>query len=73
MKKYCVSIPATMAIHIYVEAETEEKAIEKAFEVEFTLNLDGLGVEIGEFETHHTVCRGNVLSAVLNSVEVEEI
>lgn len=73
MKEYCVTMPATMSIHAYVEADSKEQAIEKAFNAEFTLEIKGKNIEIGEFETHDIICRGNVLSAVLNEVEVEEV
>lgn len=70
MAKYHVMIPATAAIWFDVEADTEEEAIEAAFNSDFSIDFRGDNCELAEIELHHHVTRGNVCSAVLNSIDV---
>ncbi len=75
-KSYSVLVPATMSISILVEAESEEDAVEAAFSAPFSLKIKmdkdaDCGAEIGEFEMHRKVCRGNMFYGVLNEIEVE--
>jgi hypothetical protein len=75
-RTYYVTMPATMALHIVVEAESEEAAKEKAFALSFKVNVeveddaDG-GVEISRFETHEHIVKGNVFYGVIREIEVE--
>lgn len=64
--KYGVSLPFTGYVYVEVEAENEEKALDKAWD---EATLDDM-VEWG-FTEH--ICRGNVLDVVLNDCEVEEV
>jgi hypothetical protein len=74
VSEYTVSIPATARIDILVEAESEKEAIEKAWEVEYNLEVEEEGdietVQIGEFQMHEQIVQGNVFSGVQNKVEV---
>lgn len=71
MSRYIVGIPVTMHIIVEVEADSEADAIDKGFEVEWT--LDAKGCEVIEAESHRHVARGNVCSAVLNDAYVEKV
>jgi hypothetical protein len=78
MTAYSVLIPATMSIEITVEADSEEEAKEKAFDVPFELQIDAEEsdkekIYLHEFELHQHVTTGNVCYAVLNDIEVIEI
>ncbi len=72
MKQYWVSIPASARVDVLVEAETEEGAKEKAFDVDFTISLEGKDAELSEFELHDRIVNGNVCYAVHWEIEAEE-
>lgn len=65
-KRYYVQIPVTGVIGVEVKAANKEEALEVALE-SATLT------EIEEWETHETVCKGNVFCGLLNQYEVEEV
>ena len=67
MKRYAVSLPFTGYMHFEVEAESEEEALDRAYEVEFNQE------NIAELEYHTEVCTGNVFHGVMNEVNIEEI
>lgn len=67
MKTYNVCLPLTGTIWVTVEAESEEAAIDAAFDSE-----DITTENIHEWETHRQICRGNVLSASVNEAYAEE-
>lgn len=64
-------MPATMSLYFTVEAESEDEAMEKVFEVDFQVTVTG-EADLGEFEMVKHVTRGNVTSAVLNSYDIAE-
>ena len=65
MKRYTVAVPITGVIYVEVNAESEKEALTAA------LDSDGLTRDnIEEWEAHDYVTRGNVCSAVQNSIEV---
>jgi hypothetical protein len=67
MKTYYVSIPFTGYTVVVVEAETEKEAIEKAWDSpDLTIS------KAEEAEFHDKVTYGNVCSAVLNEISVDE-
>lgn len=68
MKSFNVLIPIAGCMRISVEAESEEKALEAAYE-EYHKNPDAADLE---WEFCETVTEGNVLHAPYNSVEIEE-
>ena len=64
--KYGVSLPFTGYVYVEVEAENEEEALDKAWD-KATLN------DIVEWAIAEHLCQGNVLDAILNNYEVEEL
>lgn len=74
MPMYSVQIPITGSILVTVEADTPEDAEEKAWSLaDFKVTADNPMAEMGDFETHKHVARGNVCSAVCNDINVEEV
>jgi hypothetical protein len=67
MKRYVVTIPLTGIVSVEVDAEDEEGAKEKAWEQNISID------NIETWELTNIICRGNVLDAVQNEIEVEEI
>lgn len=68
MKKWSVAVPISGVIHVEVEAEAEEEAMEAAFNSE-DLTLDN----IEEWEAHRKIVQGNVCYALQWEIEVTEI
>lgn len=67
MKSYTVKVPIVAVCYIDVEAETEEEAIEKAFE------SDDLKLEnVDEWEPLEHITQGNVIYTYHNDAEVVE-
>lgn len=67
MKLYTVKVPIVAVCYIDVEAETEEEAIEKAFE------SDDLKLEnVDEWEPLEHITQGNVIYTYHNDAEVVE-
>lgn len=67
MKLYTVKVPIVAVCYIEVEAETEEEAIEKAFE------SDDLKLEnVDEWEPLEHITQGNVIYTYHNDAEVVE-
>lgn len=67
MKLYTVKVPIVAVCYIEVEAETEEEAIEKAFE------SDDLKLEnVNEWEPLEHITQGNVIYTYHNDAEVVE-
>jgi len=64
MSKWFVGLPVTMEVVVEVEAESEEEAIEKGFDVEWSISAEGC--DIVNSESHMFVTQGNCCSAVLN-------
>lgn len=75
MKTYYVTIPVSMALTFTVEAESEEQAVDKAFEAGVCLNASGeeCSPEIVEWEMHEHIVQGNIFYGVQNSIEVEKL
>lgn len=74
MRKYFVTVPATLALNIRVEAESVDDAIEKAFSHPFTLNIKNdpnNDVIIEDFNTHQIIAEGNVFHGCINEISVE--
>lgn len=71
MPKYEVHLPVTMDVAIEVEADNEEEAIKKAFDVEWTAKFEG--AECCNSEAHNHITRGNCCSAVLNDAYAAKI
>lgn len=76
-KKFNVEVPITIRLTVGVEAESEEKAIEKVF------GEDGINLDLTdekntfeyvdfEWEMHKRVVQGNVFYGCLNELHVEE-
>lgn len=74
MKTYNVTIPVSMTLTFTVEAESEEQAVDKAFEAGVCLKASGeeCSPEIAEWEMHEHITQGNVFYGVQNSIEIEE-
>ena len=75
MKEYFVTLPATVALNIRVEAESVDDAIEKAFGHPFGImikNDPNDDVIIDDFQLHRIICEGNYCHASLNEFDVEE-
>ena len=72
MTKYSVLIPCTLSVDVTVKADSEEEALSKAFDVDFSVKIDD-GADkatIHEFEAHEEIVKGNVFYGVQNEVEV---
>lgn len=65
MKEFTIKIPMTGYVELILEAEDEDSAIDKAFEVATLDNVE-------EWELHHKVTQGNVCYAILHEIEVYE-
>jgi hypothetical protein len=68
MSSYYVRVPFAGYVGIEVEAETEDEAKGKAFELEARLDGD---FDECEWELYSEITRGNVLYAPLNEIQVE--
>jgi len=72
MAKYSVLIPCTLSVDVTVEADSEEEALSKALDVDFSVKIDD-GADkamIHEFEAHEEIVKGNVFYGVQNEIEV---
>lgn len=72
MAKYSVLIPCTLSVDVTVEADSEEEALSKALDVDFSVKIDD-GADramIHVFEAHEEIVKGNVFYGVQNEVEV---
>lgn len=65
MKDYTVILPITGYLDVQVKAESEEEAIEQAYQ-------EGSLDELVEWEAHKKICEGNVCYALQNEIEVFE-
>lgn len=72
MKRYNVMLPFTGYAIVEVEARNKEEALEAAFEKADMRCVAGNGTDLGEWEFHEYVTRGNVCSALLSEALVEE-
>jgi len=75
MKTYTVDIPFTGFISVDVKADSEEEAIDLAWEVDFELDykaVNGIS-EMEEFELQQSICTCSVLHASMNEVEIMNI
>lgn len=66
-KEYEVILPITGYVSVNVMAESEEDAIQEAFQRDITYK------DIESWECHENVCRGNVYYGERNSAEATEI
>lgn len=73
MKTYSIIVPFTGHMEVFIDAENEEDAINKAFEVD--VELKGLPENVEQFtwEYHRHITQGNICSAEYNDLEIEEI
>ena len=67
MKEYAITMPVTGTIYKEVQAESEEEALAKFYELE-TSNDD-----IEEWEMHEHIVKGNVFYGGTNDVDIELI
>lgn len=79
MNEYYVTIPCTMAVCVTVKADSEEAAIEAAFDITWSIDVApfddadaAAAPEVVEMETHRKIVEGNVFHGCINEVEVEE-
>lgn len=74
-KNYEVLVPASACISVFVEADTEEEAMEKALNCYLHIEVTSIGsnVELTDFETHTHITTGNVCHAVHLDIEAIEI
>ncbi len=66
MPKYIVSIPITGVVHVEVDADDKQSAIDLAFE-----NM-GDSEDI-EWEGHEIVCDGNVFHGAHNELNIQKL
>lgn len=66
MKRYAVTLPVSGRLLVEVEAENEDEALDKAFEV------DAKDGDL-EWETHRRLVYGNVFAGMQREAEVELI
>ena len=74
VKEYTVRFPVAGILSFYVEAQSEEEAIAKAWEIEWSLTVtpDDNTIELVELYMLDEVTTGNISHAPLNRVEVIE-
>ena len=75
MKQYSVTLPVAGSITVYVEANSEDEAVDLAFEQQDWRVVTGEGTEAGEeWEAMRRIGSGNVCYAPCReySVECEE-
>lgn len=79
MKTYNVTVPCTMAVCVTVEAESEEAAIEAAFDIGWLTTVTPFGEadkaaapEVIEIELHRRIVEGNVFHGCINEIKVDE-
>ncbi len=70
MKKFLVQIPTTGCMAVEVDAEDEATAKEAAWE---KINNEGEDAGEHQWEFRERITTGNVVHAMLNQVEVEEL
>jgi len=72
MKQYSVTLPVAGSITVYVEAESEEQAVDLAFEKQDWHVETGEGTEAGEhWEAMKRIGSGNVCYAPCREMSVE--
>ena len=77
-KEYYVSLPVNAKVHVTVEANSEEEAIEKALsEVSFTLECKNekdseKHYEIEEWDVYDKMMEGNFWYGVIYKAEAEQ-
>lgn len=67
MPTFGVTIPITGIAYVEVEADSEEEALEKAFEGDVTSD------HLQEWETHRQIVEGNVFHGHTNEASAEEV
>lgn len=67
MGTYAISMPITGFIYSEVEADSEEEAKEKFYQLEHTTD------DIEEWDMHEHITQGNIFFGELNDVEIEEM
>jgi hypothetical protein len=72
MKTYSVTMPITGVIHVEVQAESEEIALEAFWAEIDTMSGEDINNSL-EWEYCPHVTTGNVTHAMQNDVEIEEI
>ena len=73
MKKFNVEIPLSGSIWYQVEASSEEEAIDKAFEVDWSIRFESENeCDLVELNLLRHVVEGNVSYATLNDAYAEE-
>ncbi len=66
LKNYTVVLPVTGSLYVEVKAESEEAAIEKAFEKDLTVDM------LEDWNVHREICQGNVFHGEQNEAYAEE-
>jgi hypothetical protein len=64
MKQYLVRLPITGVVEVYVEAESEDDAIDNALETDITID------DIVEWDICRQIVQGNVFHGRMNAAEV---
>lgn len=74
-KNYEVLIPMSGCMSVFIEADTEEEAMESALNVDFHIEVtsDKKNVELTELELHKHINTGNVCHAVHWDIEAYEV
>jgi hypothetical protein len=67
MKTWEVTLPVSGLVYTTVEAESEEEAIEKALNGDYTLE------DIQEWSTHEKIVQGNICYAIQWQAEATEV
>lgn len=67
MKEYSILMPITGTIYKEVQANSEEEALEKFYQLETSAD------DIEAWDMHEHIVKGNVFYGELNSVEIELI
>ena len=76
MKYYNLLVPLTGVASFNIEANTEEEAIEKAFDADFRITVEGseeLEAQVDDFSLHMIVVDAHGFYGCCNEIDVMEL
>lgn len=71
MAKYGITMPIVGYSYVIVEADTEEEAVEKAYDI--CCDNDNENVDIVELYGVEKVCEGNIVNHPCRNMDIEEL
>ena len=76
MPKYNVTLPIAGTVHMEIEADSEEEAIEKAIDTEWgigDISSPEAPIELVELDLYDKLVEGNCVNVTTHEAEAEEI